>query len=55
MKESCIEFTAPVDVAVVADANTADIGTPNRTSLPSIAAPASWSAAPAWLHLGPHQ
>ena len=49
MKESCIELTAPVDVPVVADAKTADIGTPKRTSLPSMAAPASWSAGPAWL------
>jgi hypothetical protein len=44
-----MEFTAPVDVPVVADAHTADIGTPNRTSLPSIAAPASCSAGPPWL------
>ena len=49
VNESCIALTAPVDVPVVAEANTADIGTPKRTSLPSMAAPASCRAGPAWL------
>ena len=46
VNESCIESTAPVDVRVVAFAKSAEDGTPKRTSLPSIAAPAAWSAAP---------
>ena len=41
VKLSCIELTAPVEVSVVASANSADSGPPKRTSLPSIAAPAS--------------
>ena len=48
VNESCIESTAPVEVRVVAFAKSAEEGTPKRTSLPSIAAPAAWSAAPAW-------
>ena len=40
------ESTAPVEVSVVLAPNTADIGTPKRTSLPSIAAPAACSAGP---------
>ena len=35
LKLSCIEFTAPQDVAVVATAQSAESGTPNRVSLPS--------------------
>ena len=46
VKLSCMEFTDPVEVSVVASANSADSGPPNRTSLPSIAAPASWVAVP---------
>ena len=46
MKLSCIELTDPVDVSVVAAANSADSGSPKRTSLPSIAAPASCVAVP---------
>ena len=51
VNESCIELTAPVDVSVVAFANSAEDGTPNRTSLPSIAAPAAWSAVPECVRL----
>ena len=39
-------LTAPVDVPVVAAANSADAAVPNRTSLPSIAPPASDGAEP---------
>ena len=46
VSESCIEFTAPVDVPVVAAANSALDASPKRTSLPSIAAPAAWGADP---------
>ena len=40
-KLSCREFTAPVEVPVVAFANSAEPGMPNRTSLPSRLAPAN--------------
>ena len=46
VNESCIEFTAPVDVRVDVDANSVDPQIPNRCSLPSIAPPASRVAAP---------
>jgi hypothetical protein len=39
VNESCIESTAPVEVAVVATANSAERATPKRTSLPSILPP----------------
>ena len=39
-------LTAPVDVSVVDVANSVEAGTPNRVSLPSIAAPAACSAVP---------
>jgi hypothetical protein len=47
VKLSCIELTAPVEVSVDADPNSADQMTPKRVSLPSIAPPAAWGAAPA--------
>ena len=43
---SWAEFTAPVDVPVVATANNADPGIPKRTSLPSIIEPAAVAATP---------
>ena len=46
--EECVESMAPVDVMVVDTANIADSGIPNRTSLPSVAAPAACSATPGW-------
>ena len=39
---SCIEMTAPVDVPVVMEANSADTPAPKRTSLPS-RLPSAWS------------
>ena len=36
LKLSCIEFTAPVEVPVVAPAKIADQATPKRCSLPSM-------------------
>ena len=36
VNESCIEFTEPFDAAVVAVAHSAELVTPNRTSLPSM-------------------
>ena len=45
--ESCIEFTAPVDVRVVDPANSVEVRMPYRCSLPSIAPPASSGAVPA--------
>ena len=39
---------APVEVPVVEVANRDEAATPNRVSLPSIAAPASLSAVPGW-------
>jgi hypothetical protein len=44
--ESCIEFTAPVEVRVVTAAYSAEPTMPNRCSLPSIAPPASCGAVP---------
>ncbi len=44
--ESCIALTAPVEVPVVDAANSAEAVSPNRTSLPSIAAPAAAVAVP---------
>ena len=46
VNESCMELTAPVDVPVVAAPNSADAAVPKRTSLPSIAPPASSGAVP---------
>ncbi len=46
VNESWNEFTAPVEVNVVELAKSADNGTPIRTSLPSIAEPASCGARP---------
>ena len=46
VNESCIELTAPVDVPVVAAPNRAEAASPKRTSLPSMAPPASWGAVP---------
>ncbi len=46
VNESCIELTAPVDVPVVAAPNSAEAAVPKRTSLPSIAPPASSGAVP---------
>ncbi len=36
VKLSCIELTAPHDVSVVTVANSAELATPKRTSLPSM-------------------
>ena len=44
VRESWDALTAPVDVPVVATANSADAHSPNRVSLPSIAAPAACAA-----------
>ena len=44
--ESCIELTAPVEVSVVAPANSVEPKMPKRCSLPSIAPPASCGAVP---------
>src|SRR5258706_4718849 len=44
--ESWNESTAPVDVNVVAAANVADCGTPNRVSVPSVAAPTAVGTVP---------
>ncbi|SKU98006.1 Uncharacterised protein [Mycobacteroides abscessus subsp. abscessus] len=49
MKLSCAASTAPVDVPVVDTANSALAGIPNRTSLPSIIAPAACAAIPRGL------
>ena len=46
--ESWNESTAPVDVNVVAPANVADCTTPNRVSVPSVAAPTAWGTVPPW-------
>src|SRR5665647_164054 len=46
LNEEWNESTAPVDVPVVDVANSDDAATPNRVSLPSMAAPASLSAVP---------
>ena len=48
VKLSWNELTAPVEVSVVELANSALLGTPNRVSLPSIAACAAIGAAPWW-------
>ena len=39
MKESCIELTEPLDAAVVAVAQRAELAMPKRTSLPSMLPP----------------
>ena len=39
VNESCMAFTAPVEVAVVEVAHRAELAIPNRTSLPSILPP----------------
>ena len=39
MKESCIALTEPLDAAVVAVAQSAELTTPKRTSLPSMLPP----------------
>ena len=44
--ESWNEFTAPVEVSVVAAAKVAEFDTPNRISLPSIAAPTACGTVP---------
>ena len=46
VNESWKEFTAPVDVPVVEVANNVEAATPNRVSLPSMEAPARFSAVP---------
>jgi hypothetical protein len=46
--ESWKESTAPVEVSVVAAANAAELGTPNRVSLPSVAAPTARGTVPSW-------
>ncbi len=46
VSESCAASTAPVEVSVVDEAKRLDAAIPKRTSLPSIAEPAAWSAAP---------
>src|SRR5664279_1460209 len=48
VNEEWNESTAPVEVPVVEVANSADAGTPKRVSLPSMDAPASFSAVPGW-------
>ena len=40
MKESCIELTEPLEAAVVAAAQSAELAMPKRTSLPSMLPPA---------------
>src|SRR6185369_9595242 len=47
VSESWKQFTAPVDVTVVDDANSEQPGGPNLLSTPSYAPCASWGAAPA--------
>ena len=44
--ESCIESTAPVEVKVVASPKTAELATPNRCSMPSIAEPTEVGTVP---------
>ena len=44
--ESWKESTAPVEVSVVAAAKVADCGTPNRLSVPSVAAPTACGTVP---------
>ena len=46
VNESWKEFTDPVEVSVVAAANSPESGTPNRTSLPSIAAETACGTVP---------
>ena len=45
VKLSCIEFTEPFDAAVVATAHRLELAMPKRTSLPSMLAGSSPSAA----------
>ena len=45
--ESCIELTEPLEAAVVAVAQNAELAMPKRTSLPSMLPP-GWSAPGAW-------
>jgi hypothetical protein len=44
--ESWKEFTAPVEVSVVAEAKVADWEIPNRISVPSVAAPTAVGTVP---------
>ncbi len=46
VSESCALLTAPVEVRVVPEANSAVAAMPKRTSFPSIAAWAAWGAVP---------
>ena len=46
MYESWNESTAPVEVSVVALAKVADCSTPNRVSVPSLAAPTACGTVP---------
>ena len=46
--ESWNESTDPVDVRVVADANVPELNTPNRDSVPSVAAPTAVGTVPGW-------
>ena len=49
--ESWNESTAPVDVSVVAAAKVAEWGTPNRGSVPSVAAPTACGTVPSCVQL----
>src|SRR5215470_7320325 len=51
--ESWNESTDPVEVSVVDAANVAESGTPNRISLPSIAAPTACGTVPPWASSKP--
>ena len=56
VKESCIEFTEPLEAAVVAVAHRAELVMPKRTSFPSMFPPGcvaepTWSA-PAFVSAG---
>ncbi len=53
VKEEWKESTAPVEVSVVATAKIEEPPTPKRTSLPSSAPPAAWSAGPWWANSVP--
>src|SRR5262245_42696661 len=47
--ESWNESTDPVLVSVVDEANVAELNTPNRDSVPSVAAPAAAGTVPGWV------
>src|SRR5262249_37526129 len=51
--ESWKESTDPVEVSVVELANSAEFGTPNRVSVPSVAAPTATGTVPWWASCAP--